>query len=226
MFISADQGFSKIEMQVGDDEVELSGSSVALFDDSDVAGIFFEKETKTPPPPPPHSPAPSASVPVFVPALVPSNIPARNESFSSLGSKLKSLSSFDDNCVSRSNINASPLLSDKQSALSPISTNDALVEDLKDQISRLEQDNVTLLEELDNVIAKGSDDKNARNGLEKTVSDLQNELEVTKSEFRELSFNVSISIFPPPPAPLLLLLLLLLLSPYSSALTSCLVFSS
>lgn len=163
---------SSSEMQqVGEDEAELCGSSVALFDDSDVAGIFYEKPI-TPPPAP--------------------YIPVRNETTAvSLGTKLKSLSVFDSTLFNSNNNTSPDITTEKHQDEKPQDrANDAVVEDLKEQISRLEQDNVTLLEELDNVTAESTECKNLRVSLEKTITDLNSELESTKSELRELSFNV------------------------------------
>ena len=82
---------------------------------------------------------------------------------------------------------------DTRPSLSPSPTpslNPSMMEDLKEQINRLEIDNVTLLEELERVNLKSKDDNDIRLKLESSVEKLTLELESTKSELRELSFNV------------------------------------
>lgn len=144
-------------MDEGDDEIELSGSSIALFNDSDVAGIFYEK---TPP-----KPLKSDMLPQDI------DVPSVNIS----GTTLKAVSIFD---TLLGITDTSPEGKQKQKSL---------LDELREQICRLEQDNVTLVEELDNISLHGAE-KTAN--LEANISSLQKELESTKSELREITYNV------------------------------------
>ena len=191
-----------------EEEQELVGSSVALFDESEFVGIFSNNQNNTNKnfdnnsknqipipipdlssnihqnlPPPPVDRRKSIPIQSFL-----NKSPApKNENLIQLNPPSSSLNSINDNLssmfIQKSNA--------KEARPSPTPTsNSSILEDLKDQINRLEIDNVTLLEELERVNLKSKDDMDIRLKLEISVEKLTLELESTKSELRELSFNV------------------------------------
>ena len=155
------------------EEAELQGSSFALFDDSDVAGIFHEDTLRS------------------LEAKEEAKVPELEGVLAS-----RSLGSFQEQrsgAILESNDASLALLDRQKEEIAQLKEKNEEVVQLKEQIHRLEQDNVTLLDELDKVSLDVTEEKRLRSVAEQTVASLEMELESLRRQCLELSSNVRLN---------------------------------
>jgi hypothetical protein len=167
-----------------EEEAELSSSSVALFDESDFAGMFFDQ-------PVPETSLRDASVsPVNAAATVsPASILISARATPPVGLRASSIQIESRQNAPKSLASFAQAQNLQQEFLG-VTTDSKTIAELRDHINRLEQDNVTLVEELDSVSAQEAQLTGLKLTLEKDNEKLKSDLEAKSAEIKELSYNV------------------------------------
>lgn len=169
-----------------EEEAELSSSSVALFDESEFAGMFLDQPMRE------TSLRDASASPVNIVATVSPASTVNNARTTPLvGLRTSSIQIDGRQNAPKSLASFAQTTQNLQQAFLGVPQDSKTIAELKDQINRLEQDNVTLVEELDSVSARECQLAGLKLALEKDNEKLKSDLEAKTVEIKELACNVS-----------------------------------